>query len=90
MKKFDNDKIKEALALLAYNRGIGNVLSDLSQQLNKANSDCSICALTEKRANKKTDDFEYVSQFFAAAILGENPQAFGLSSPPLSASGTGN
>jgi transglycosylase-like protein with SLT domain len=94
MKKFDQDKMKEALALLAYNRGDGNVKSDIAQLVNEKNNGCSICVLTEQRDKLKkplnAENIHYVPRFFAAAIFGENPQAFGLTSPPLSSFGTGN
>ncbi len=93
MKKFENDKMKEALALLAYNRGEDNVQKDLESRVNKANSQCSVCVLNEpneKAKGSKSTDAGYVTAFFAAAIFGENPQTFGLTSPPLSSFGTGN
>jgi soluble lytic murein transglycosylase-like protein len=92
MKKFENDKMKEALALLAYNRGEDAVQKDLDLRVNKTNNQCSVCVLTEPSAKNsaKSPDAGYLPAFFAAAIFGENPQAFGLSSPPLSSFGTGN
>ena len=94
MKKFENDKMKEMLALLAYNRGEDNVQKDLDLRVNSTNNQCSVCVLSEPadkaKKNAKSPDAGYVSAFFAAAIFGENPQAFGLTSPPLSSFGTGN
>ncbi len=88
MKTFDQDPMKEALALLAYNRGAGNVESDLATLVNQQNRGCSICALTEHRDNLdatfQSENVYYVPRFFAAAIVGENPQAFGLHTQPLS------
>ncbi len=88
MKKFDEDPMKEALALLAYNRGAGNVENDLANFLNEKNRACSICALTEQSskldATFQSENVYYVPRFFAAAIIGENPKAFGLKTPPLS------
>lgn len=88
MKKFKDDPMKEALALLAYNRGAGNVERDVAALVNAQNRACSICALTEQSekldANFKSENVYYVPRFFAAAIIGENPQAFGLQTPPLS------
>jgi hypothetical protein len=53
-----------------------------------------ICAIAEQhnKLNKasKPENASYVSLFFAAPILGENPQAFGLTSPPLSSFGPGH
>ena len=88
MKTFNDDPMKEALALLAYNRGANNVERDLATFVNERNRACSICALTEQRdkldANFQKESVYYVPRFFAAAIVGENPQAFGLQTQPLS------
>src|SRR5688500_11399203 len=46
MKKFNGDPMKEALAILAYNRGGGNVERDLALLLTAENGTCSICVLT--------------------------------------------
>lgn len=88
LKKFQDDPMKEALALLAYNRGATNVERDLVAFVNEQDRVCSICALTEQR-DKLDADFQkesvyYVPRFFAAAIIGENPSAFGLQTQPLS------
>jgi transglycosylase-like protein with SLT domain len=88
LKQFSNDPMKEALALLAYNRGGNNVERDLASLVNEQNRACSICVLTEQRdkldANFQTENVYYVPRFFAAAIIGENPRAFGLQTQPLS------
>lgn len=88
MQAFANDPMKEALALLAYNRGAQKTARDLQIVLNEQNRRCSICALTADR-NKLDETFKnesvfYVPRFFAAAIIGENPQVFGLQTQPLS------
>ena len=89
MKSFEgDDNMKEVLAILSYNRGTNNVQTDLAQVSADRNLSCRICKLTEQGG--KTESAQYVPRFFAAAILGENPQAFGLTSPPLSSFGTGN
>lgn len=88
LKQFSNDPMKEALALLAYNRGGNNVERDLATLVNDQNRACSICVLTEQRdkldASFQTESVYYVPRFFAAAIIGENPRAFGLQTQPLS------
>lgn len=88
LKRFKDDRMKEALALLAYNRGENNVERDLASFVNEQNKACSICALTAQRdkldENFKTENVYYVPRFFAAAIIGESPQAFGLQLQPLS------
>ena len=88
LKKFRDDPMKEAIALLAYNRGTGNVERDLAAFVNEQNRACSICDLTEQSdkldANFRQENVYYVPRFFAAAIIGENPRAFGLQIQPLS------
>jgi hypothetical protein len=88
LKKFNDDPMKEALALLAFNRGTVSVERDLAALVNEENRACSICALTEQSdkldANFREENVYYVPRFFAAAIIGENPRAFGLQTPPLS------
>ena len=85
---FKDDPMKEVLALLAYNRGADKTARDLKILLNDQNKRCSICALTADRSKLdetfKSENVFYVPRFFAAAIIGENPQPFGLQSPPLS------
>lgn len=88
LEKFKDDPMKEALALLAYNRGGKRVASDLKLLVNDTNKQCSICALsanTDKLdASFQNESVYYVPRFFAAAIIGQNPQAFGLQTKPLS------
>ena len=85
---FKDDPMKEALALLAYNRGGDAVEQDLATLVTAQNRACSICVLTEQRdkldANFQKESVYYVPRFFAAAIVGENPKAFGLKTAPLS------
>lgn len=88
LKLFADDKMKEALALLAYNRGEGKLKSDLKRFVTDRAEACSICALSAARDDLdetfRGENVYYVPRFFAAAIIGENPQAFGLSLLPLS------
>jgi hypothetical protein len=85
---FAGDPMKEALAVLSYNRGTPNTKRDLELVLNDSNRQCSICALTAaKHQLDKTfndENVHYVPRFFAAAIIGENPQVFDLQLAPLS------
>ena len=85
---FSGDPMKEALALLAYNRGAGKTSREVKVLVNEQNKRCSICAMTADRS-KLDETFRhesvfYVPRFFAAAIIGENPQVFGLQGQPLS------
>jgi len=88
LSTFSADRMKEALALLAYNRGGNNVERDIAALVNQQNRACSICALTEQRDKLdktfRSENVYYVPRWFAAAIIGENPQAFGLQTRPLS------
>jgi Transglycosylase SLT domain len=88
LKLFQADPMKEALALLSYNRGTKQVVQDLHAVVTDQNRDCSICALTSSAGtlNRRfsAENAQYVPGFFAAAIVGENPAAFGLNSAPLS------
>ena len=88
MQTFIDDPMKEALALLAYNRGSQRTARELKVILNEQNKRCSICALTADRSKLdetfRSESVFYVPRFFAAAIIGENPQAFGLQFQPLS------
>jgi membrane-bound lytic murein transglycosylase D len=88
LKQFKDDPMKEALALLAYNRGGQKTASALSLVIDDQNRRCSICALTAARSRLdetfQKENVHYVPSFFAAAIIGENPQAFGLQLQPLS------
>ena len=85
---FKNDPMKEALALLAYNRGTERTARDLKFLVNEQNKQCSICALSADRGKLdetfRHENVYYVPRFFAASIIGENPQVFGLGMQPLS------
>ncbi len=88
LESFKNDPMKEALAVLSYNRGTPKTLSAMKILVNDQNRQCSICALNADRS-KLDEAFNhenvfYVPLFFAAAIIGENPQAFGVQVQPLS------
>jgi hypothetical protein len=88
LKQFKDDPMKEALALLAYNRGEQKTVRALQLVMDEQNRRCSICALTAASirldASFQKENVHYVPSFFAAAIVGENPQAFGLQQQPLS------
>jgi len=88
LETFKDDQMKEALALLAYNRGAFKTARELKVVLNEQKSRCSICALTADRSKlDETFNYEsvfYVPRFFAAAIIGENPKVFGIQMSPLS------
>ena len=88
LQQFQDDPMKEGLALLAYNRGAASVRQDLATLVNEQNRACSVCALTvpddKLDVSLQNERVYYLPRFFAAAIIGENPRAFGLEIGPLS------
>lgn len=93
MAELGDDAQSMTLVLLSYNRGEDAVREALRQlRETDANYERNFWTLFANR--KKLDkSFQresawYVPSFFAAAIVGENPQAFEMSSPPLSSFAT--
>lgn len=87
--QFGVDGGSVTLALAGYNRGPQSVMRDMSKVLE--NNDSVRTFWTLAREKKSLDKYfqnensKYVPKFFAAAILGENPWAFGI---PLAALST--
>ncbi|MEO7672605.1 MAG: FHA domain-containing protein [Pyrinomonadaceae bacterium] len=77
------------LAIGSYNSGEGGLSSNLTKAL-ESNSGLprdfwTLIANGEKLSKQfQAENFKYVPKFFAAAIIGENPQDFGLKLQPLS------
>ncbi len=77
------------LAIGSYNSGEGGLSSNLVKALD-SNSGLprdfwTLIANGEKLSKQfQAENFKYVPKFFAAAIIGENPQDFGLKLQPLS------
>jgi hypothetical protein len=77
------------LAIGSYNSGEGGLSSNLVKALD-ANSGLprdfwTLIANGEMLSKQfQSENFKYVPKFFAAAIIGENPQDFGLKLQPLS------
>jgi soluble lytic murein transglycosylase-like protein len=87
MAELGEDSDSVTLVLLSYNRGEEWVRNSLRQLRGTENYERNFWTLL---ANKRTLDemfrdesAGYVPSFFAAAIIGENPEAFGLHTPPL-------
>lgn len=86
--EFGSDSMSVALGIAGYNRSPDSVRRDLSDVLNSKNKERSFWTLIAN--SDKLDRFfqneniKYVPKFFAAAIVGENPWAFGLQMNPLS------
>ncbi len=88
MAELGDDSESMTLVLLSYNRGAGWVRSTLRQLRDTDNYERNFWTLYRQR-DKLDDVFRnenaaYVPNFFAAAIIGENPQSFELQMPPLS------
>lgn len=77
------------LAIGSYNSGEGGLSSNLQKALD-SNSGLprdfwTLIANGEMLSKQfQSENFKYVPKFFAAAIIGENPQDFGLNLQPLS------
>ena len=74
--------------LLSYNRGPESVRNNLKQLRDAAKYERNFWTLLTHRDELddafRNEGAHYVPNFFAAAIIGENPQNFGLPLPPLS------
>jgi pSer/pThr/pTyr-binding forkhead associated (FHA) protein len=86
--EFGSDAMSVALGIAGYNRSPDSVRRDLQDVLNSGNKERSFWTLVVN--SDKLDRFfqnenvKYVPKFFAAAIVGETPSAFGLDMNPLS------
>lgn len=89
MAELGDDSQSMTLVLLSYNQGTDPVTSALRRLREiDANYERSFWTLLANR-DKLGDSFQkesanYVPAFFAAAIIGENPETFDLQMPPLS------
>src|SRR5215831_10709315 len=97
MAELGDDSQSMTLVLLSYNRGDDAVRDELRQlRETDVNYERNFWTLFANRARLdagfQRESANYVPDFFAAAIVGENPQAFGLHLAPLStiASQSGN
>lgn len=90
---FAENRMKEFLAVLSWNREAKKINFDLSFKFmaDSENMACPICGLTGSptRFDRQfqTEAVKYIPKFLAAAIVGENPQSFGLGTKPLSTLG---
>jgi serine/threonine protein kinase len=89
MAELGDDSQSMTLVLLSYNRGANSVLDNLRMlRETDANYERNFWTLFANRDKLdpgfRRESAYYVPAFFAAAIIGENPQAFGLNTPPLS------
>lgn len=88
MAELGEDAQSMTLVLLSYNRGEGWVRDTLRELRGTPNYERNFWYLFANR-DKLDESFRsesagYVPLFFAAAIIGENPKTFELTTPPLS------
>jgi hypothetical protein len=88
MAELGEDSESVTLVLLSYNRGPEWVRNSLRELRGTDNYERNFWTLFAHR-DQLDDTFRnenawYVPNFFAAAIIGENPQTFELTNPPLS------
>jgi serine/threonine protein kinase len=88
MAELGEDSQSMTLVLLSYNRGAQSVRDNLRQLRGTENYERNFWTLLAHRdqldENFRDEGAHYVPRFFAAAIIGENPQNFGLPAPALS------
>lgn len=88
MAELGEDSESLTLVLLSYNRGPEWVRSSLRKVRGTDHYERNFWTLFAHRdqldENFRNENAHYVPNFFAAAIIGENPSVFGLQMPPLS------
>ncbi|MBA3768884.1 MAG: protein kinase, partial [Acidobacteria bacterium] len=88
MAELGDDSQSMTLVLLSYNRGpewVRNALRQLRSTDNYERNFLTLFANRDKLDDVfRNENARYVPNFFAAAIVGENPQSFELQIPPLS------
>lgn len=90
---FAEYRMTEFLAILSWNREAKKISFDLNFKFmaDDENMACPICGLvgSPNRFDRQfqTESVKYIPKFLAAAIVGENPAVFGLTTKPLSALG---
>lgn len=88
MAELGEDSESMTLVLLSYNRGVSGVLDPLRQLRGTDGYERNFWTLYAHRDQMdeqfRNEGAGYVPSFFAAAIVGENPGNFGLSTPALS------
>ncbi len=84
---FGSEKSSWTLALFSFNSGAEKVRDYLRQLRGRGVTERSFWAVFRHQAELQSpmseQDNRYVPRFFAAAIIGESPEAFELSTPPL-------
>lgn len=89
---FGTGPLSVPLAVASYNEGEGGLSQNLAKALdaarNSPNPERSFWTMVANSdilsAQFQNENIKYVPKFFAAAIVGENPQTFGVQMQPLS------
>lgn len=88
MAELGDDSESMTLVLLSYNRGAEGVREALRRLRATGSYERNFWTLYRHRAELdeifRQENAQYVPLFFAAAVIGENPLAFELQTPPLS------
>ena len=88
MAELGDDAESMTLVLLSYNTGAQWVRNTLRELRDADDYQRNFWTLFAHRAQLnesfQNEGASYVPNFFAAAIIGENPERFGLATPPLS------
>jgi soluble lytic murein transglycosylase-like protein len=82
ISEFGTDPMSVALCIAGYNRSPDSVRSDLQSVMNSSNKERSFWTLVTNSDKLdhwfQGENIKYVPKYFAAAIVGETPWAFGL------------
>jgi hypothetical protein len=80
--EFGTDPMSVALCIAGYNRSPDSVRSDLQSVMNSSNKERSFWTLVTNSTKLdkwfQGENIKYVPKYFAAAVVGETPWAFGL------------
>ncbi|HEY0380118.1 MAG TPA: serine/threonine-protein kinase [Pyrinomonadaceae bacterium] len=87
MAELGDDAQSMTLVILSFNSGADHLRDSLRLLRETGNSERNFWTLLANRdrldATFRNENAYYVPRFFAAAIIGENPQTFTLQTPPL-------
>ncbi len=88
LSEFGADAVGVGLSIAGYNRSPDSVRRDLHDVIDSKNKERDFWILVKNKAMLdhwfQKENINYVPRFFAAAIIGENPWAFGLKMRQLS------
>jgi hypothetical protein len=90
IKDYGANGLGFALTVLSYNQGEGAVQKEVASRLGKEKGEADFWSLmfnpnaANLSDNMTREGSKYVLKFYAAVIVGENPESFGIQSKPLS------